>query len=93
MKSRHGKSIRTNAIAPAMEENQASVKSLHSFERTLISISPESVTPERRSAQAIDSSLLPKNFNEPVGAPAIFEKRIEIRLLHPASTEEATDSG
>ncbi|MEJ2075159.1 MAG: hypothetical protein P8X79_17030 [Reinekea sp.] len=25
--------------------------------------------------------------------PAIFEKQIEIKLLHPASTEEVTDSG
>jgi hypothetical protein len=33
--------------------------------------------------------LLPKNW----GAPAIFEKQIEIKLLHPASTEEVTDSG
>ncbi|MEJ2065308.1 MAG: hypothetical protein P8X74_18835 [Reinekea sp.] len=45
------------------------------------------------SAQAIDSSLLPKNWGEPMGAPAIFEKQIEIKLLHPASTEEVTDSG
>ncbi|MEJ2044921.1 MAG: hypothetical protein P8X74_00840 [Reinekea sp.] len=37
--------------------------------------------------------MLPKNFNEPMGAPAIFEKQIEIRLLHPASTEGVTDSG
>ncbi|MEJ2045703.1 MAG: hypothetical protein P8X89_20795 [Reinekea sp.] len=29
--------------------------------------------------------MLPKNFNEPMGAPAIFEKQIEIKLLHPAS--------
>jgi hypothetical protein len=33
------------------------------------------------------------NFNEPMGAPAIFEKQIEIKLLHPASTEGVTDSG
>jgi hypothetical protein len=44
------------------------------------------VTPSRRSAQVIDSSSLPKNINEPMGAPAIFEKRIEIKLLHSAST-------
>ncbi|MEJ2073055.1 MAG: hypothetical protein P8X79_06310 [Reinekea sp.] len=25
--------------------------------------------------------------------PAIFEKQIEIKLLHPASTEGVTDSG
>jgi hypothetical protein len=50
---------------------------------------PESVTPQRRSAQAIDSYLLPKNFNEPMGAPAIFEKQIKIKLLHPASTLES----
>ncbi|MEJ2044612.1 MAG: hypothetical protein P8X74_15615 [Reinekea sp.] len=37
--------------------------------------------------------MLPKNFNEPMGAPAIFEKQIEIKLLHPASTEGVTDSG
>jgi hypothetical protein len=49
-------------------------------------IQPESVTPERRSAQAIDSSLLPKNWAESMGAPAIFEKQIEIKLLHSAST-------
>ncbi|MEJ2073580.1 MAG: hypothetical protein P8X79_09000 [Reinekea sp.] len=29
------------------------------------------------------------NFNEPMGAPAIFEKQIEIKLLHPASTMES----
>jgi hypothetical protein len=28
-----------------------------------------------------------------MGAPAIFEKQIEIKLLHPASTEGITDSG
>ncbi|MEJ2042822.1 MAG: hypothetical protein P8X74_08730 [Reinekea sp.] len=28
--------------------------------------------------------MLPKNFNEPM-APAIFEKQIKIKLLHPAS--------
>ncbi|MEJ2042648.1 MAG: hypothetical protein P8X89_05175 [Reinekea sp.] len=33
--------------------------------------------------------MLPKNFNEPMGAPAIFEKQIEIKLLHPASTMES----
>ncbi|MEJ2046447.1 MAG: hypothetical protein P8X89_24610 [Reinekea sp.] len=33
--------------------------------------------------------MLPKNFNEPMGAPAIFEKQIEIKLLHPASTLES----
>ncbi|MEJ2073352.1 MAG: hypothetical protein P8X79_07820 [Reinekea sp.] len=27
-----------------------------------------------------------KNWGEPMGAPAIFEKQIEIKLLHPAST-------
>jgi hypothetical protein len=47
------------------------------------------VTPSRRSAQAIDSSLLPKNWGEPMGAPAIFEKQIEIKLLHSASTLES----
>ncbi|MEJ2044595.1 MAG: hypothetical protein P8X74_18195 [Reinekea sp.] len=33
--------------------------------------------------------MLPKNWGEPMGAPAIFEKQIEIKLLHPASTEES----
>ncbi|MEJ2045750.1 MAG: hypothetical protein P8X89_21030 [Reinekea sp.] len=56
-------------------------------------LSPESVTPQRRSAQAIDSSLLAKNWGEPMGAPAIFEQQIEIKLLHSASTEGVTDSG
>jgi hypothetical protein len=28
-----------------------------------------------------------------MGAPAIFEKQIEIKLLHPASTEGVTDPG
>ncbi|MEJ2045331.1 MAG: hypothetical protein P8X89_18865 [Reinekea sp.] len=37
--------------------------------------------------------MLPKNWGEPMGAPAIFEKQIEIKLLHPASTEGVTDSG
>ncbi|MEJ2042686.1 MAG: hypothetical protein P8X74_00490 [Reinekea sp.] len=27
-----------------------------------------------------------KNWGEPMGAPAIFEKQIEIKFLHPAST-------
>ncbi|MEJ2061806.1 MAG: hypothetical protein P8X74_00750 [Reinekea sp.] len=35
----------------------------------------------------------PKNWGEPMAAPAIFEKQIEINGLHPASTEEVTDSG
>ncbi|MEJ2042910.1 MAG: hypothetical protein P8X74_11270 [Reinekea sp.] len=30
--------------------------------------------------------MLPKNWGEPMGAPAIFEKQIEIKLFHPAST-------
>ncbi|MEJ2045021.1 MAG: hypothetical protein P8X89_17275 [Reinekea sp.] len=30
--------------------------------------------------------MFPKNWGEPTGAPAIFEKQIEIKLLHPAST-------
>ncbi|MEJ2041728.1 MAG: hypothetical protein P8X74_01635 [Reinekea sp.] len=33
--------------------------------------------------------MLPKNWGEPKGAPAIFEKQIEIKLLHPASTLES----
>jgi hypothetical protein len=33
--------------------------------------------------------LLAKNWGEPMGAPAIFEKQIEIKLLHPASTLES----
>ncbi|MEJ2042862.1 MAG: hypothetical protein P8X74_01405 [Reinekea sp.] len=33
--------------------------------------------------------MLPKNWGEPMGAPAIFEKQIEIKLLHPASTMES----
>ncbi|MEJ2045934.1 MAG: hypothetical protein P8X89_21975 [Reinekea sp.] len=37
--------------------------------------------------------MLPKNWGEPMGAPAIFKKQIEIKLLHPASTEEVPDSG
>ncbi|MEJ2044569.1 MAG: hypothetical protein P8X74_09605 [Reinekea sp.] len=37
--------------------------------------------------------MLPKNRGEPMGAPAIFEKQIEIKLLHSASTEGVTDSG
>ncbi|MEJ2043009.1 MAG: hypothetical protein P8X74_01980 [Reinekea sp.] len=28
--------------------------------------------------------MLPKNQGEPMGAPAIFEKQIEIKLLPPA---------
>ncbi|MEJ2045016.1 MAG: hypothetical protein P8X74_10325 [Reinekea sp.] len=31
----------------------------------------------------------PKNWGEPMGAPAIFEKQIEIKLLHSASTLES----
>ncbi|MEJ2042946.1 MAG: hypothetical protein P8X74_16035 [Reinekea sp.] len=30
--------------------------------------------------------MLPKNWGEPMGAPAIFEKQKEIKLLPPAST-------
>ncbi|MEJ2045930.1 MAG: hypothetical protein P8X74_17515 [Reinekea sp.] len=30
--------------------------------------------------------MLAKNWGEPMGAPEIFEKQIEIKLLHPAST-------
>ncbi|MEJ2065783.1 MAG: hypothetical protein P8X74_21315 [Reinekea sp.] len=37
--------------------------------------------------------MLPKNWGEPMGAPAIFEKQIEIKLLHCTSTEGVTDSG
>ncbi|MEJ2042651.1 MAG: hypothetical protein P8X89_05190 [Reinekea sp.] len=33
--------------------------------------------------------MLPKNWGEPMGAPTIFEKQIEIKLLHPASTLES----
>ncbi|MEJ2042917.1 MAG: hypothetical protein P8X89_06555 [Reinekea sp.] len=33
--------------------------------------------------------MFPKNRGEPMGAPAIFEKQIEIKLLHPASTLES----
>ncbi|MEJ2043838.1 MAG: hypothetical protein P8X89_11230 [Reinekea sp.] len=33
--------------------------------------------------------MLPKNWGEPMGAPAIFEKQIEIKLSHPASTLES----
>ncbi|MEJ2044125.1 MAG: hypothetical protein P8X74_09400 [Reinekea sp.] len=33
--------------------------------------------------------MLPKNWGEPMGAPAIFEKQIEIKLLHPVSTLES----
>ncbi|MEJ2064929.1 MAG: hypothetical protein P8X74_16900 [Reinekea sp.] len=33
--------------------------------------------------------MLPKNFIKPMGAPAIFNKQIEIKLLHPASTLES----
>ncbi|MEJ2045657.1 MAG: hypothetical protein P8X74_12575 [Reinekea sp.] len=33
--------------------------------------------------------MFPKNFNEPTGAPAIFEKQRGIKLLHPASTLES----
>ncbi|MEJ2044962.1 MAG: hypothetical protein P8X89_16980 [Reinekea sp.] len=33
--------------------------------------------------------MLAKNWGEPMGAPAIFEKQIEIKLLHPASTLES----
>jgi hypothetical protein len=49
------------------------------------------VTPERRSAQAIDSYLLPKNWGEPMGAPAIFEKQIKIKL-QPFQGEKITSS-
>ncbi|MEJ2045558.1 MAG: hypothetical protein P8X89_20040 [Reinekea sp.] len=37
--------------------------------------------------------MLAKNWGEPMGAPAIFEKQIEIKLLHPTSTGGVTDSG
>ncbi|MEJ2065116.1 MAG: hypothetical protein P8X74_17855 [Reinekea sp.] len=41
------------------------------------------MTPKRHSAQAIDSSLPAKNWGEPMGAPAIFEKQIENYNLNP----------
>ncbi|MEJ2063793.1 MAG: hypothetical protein P8X74_11040 [Reinekea sp.] len=37
--------------------------------------------------------MLPKNWGEPMAAPAIFEKQIEIKLLHSASTEESRIQG
>ncbi|MEJ2042751.1 MAG: hypothetical protein P8X74_16660 [Reinekea sp.] len=37
--------------------------------------------------------MLPQNWGEPMGAPAIIEKQIETKLLHSASTEGVTDSG
>ncbi|MEJ2042922.1 MAG: hypothetical protein P8X89_06580 [Reinekea sp.] len=37
--------------------------------------------------------MLPRNWGELMGAPAIFEKQIEIKHLHSASTEGVTDSG
>ncbi|MEJ2045876.1 MAG: hypothetical protein P8X74_13525 [Reinekea sp.] len=33
--------------------------------------------------------MLPQNWGEPMGAPAIFEKQIGIKLLHPTSTLES----
>ncbi|MEJ2046334.1 MAG: hypothetical protein P8X74_23945 [Reinekea sp.] len=36
--------------------------------------------------------MLPKNFSEPMGAPAVFSKQIETKLLHSASTEGVTDT-
>ncbi|MEJ2044981.1 MAG: hypothetical protein P8X74_22460 [Reinekea sp.] len=33
--------------------------------------------------------MLAKNWGEPMGEPAIFEKQIEIKLLHPTSTLES----
>ncbi|MEJ2041656.1 MAG: hypothetical protein P8X74_12055 [Reinekea sp.] len=33
--------------------------------------------------------MLPKNWGEPMGAPEIFEKQTEIKLLPPASTLES----
>ncbi|MEJ2045248.1 MAG: hypothetical protein P8X74_15095 [Reinekea sp.] len=37
--------------------------------------------------------MLAKNWGEPMAAPAIFEKQIEIKLIHSASTEGVMDSG
>ncbi|MEJ2045409.1 MAG: hypothetical protein P8X74_09725 [Reinekea sp.] len=37
--------------------------------------------------------MLPKNWGEPMGAPAIFGKQTETKLLHSTSTEGVTDSG
>ncbi|MEJ2076098.1 MAG: hypothetical protein P8X79_21855 [Reinekea sp.] len=37
--------------------------------------------------------LLSKNWGEPMGAPAIFEQQIEIKLLYSASTLEVMGSG
>ncbi|MEJ2044640.1 MAG: hypothetical protein P8X89_15335 [Reinekea sp.] len=37
--------------------------------------------------------MLPKKLNEPMSAPVILEKQIEIKPLHLESTEEVTDSG
>ncbi|MEJ2044984.1 MAG: hypothetical protein P8X74_22305 [Reinekea sp.] len=33
--------------------------------------------------------MLPKNWGEPMGAPASFAKQIEIKLFHTASTLES----
>ncbi|MEJ2045922.1 MAG: hypothetical protein P8X74_17550 [Reinekea sp.] len=33
--------------------------------------------------------MLPQNWGEPMGAPAISEKQIEIKLLHPTSTQKS----
>ncbi|MEJ2045080.1 MAG: hypothetical protein P8X74_11665 [Reinekea sp.] len=30
--------------------------------------------------------MRPNNWGEPMGAPAIFEKQIKIKLLHPVAT-------
>ncbi|MEJ2045782.1 MAG: hypothetical protein P8X74_19085 [Reinekea sp.] len=44
----------------------------------------------RRHSGTMRKPLIPLCFpkigGEPMGAPAIFEQQIEIRLLHPAST-------
>ncbi|MEJ2063626.1 MAG: hypothetical protein P8X74_10195 [Reinekea sp.] len=39
------------------------------------SLKTEFVTLLRRSAQAIDFYLIPKNFNEPMGAPVILKNK------------------
>ncbi|MEJ2045621.1 MAG: hypothetical protein P8X89_20385 [Reinekea sp.] len=35
--------------------------------------------------------MLPKNFNEPMGAPAIFEKQIEITCIHFGVTDSGSN--
>ncbi|MEJ2074317.1 MAG: hypothetical protein P8X79_12775 [Reinekea sp.] len=83
--------------APAIFEKQMEIKLLHPAFTEEVTDSgynyPESVTSSRRSAQAIDSYLLPENFNETDGGTCNFWKTNRNQALTPCIRSGVTDSG